>query len=124
MHFDPLRPLHEQSDDVFAEAIRHFNIGATTSFLAQPELRRLLLPAVRADFEMATSYRFEPDTPWDIPITAFAGLQDPYAAREDAAAWNEYTRHSFRLHLRAGAHFLIVEDRDFIVDTIGRELTA
>jgi surfactin synthase thioesterase subunit/acyl carrier protein len=122
--FDPLRPLHVQSDDVFAEAIRHFNIGATTEFLARPELRRLLLPAVRADFEMATSYRFEPAAPWDIPITAFAGLQDPYAAREDAAAWNEYTRRSFRLHLRAGAHFLIVEDRDFIVDAIGRELTA
>ena len=31
---------------------------------------------------------------------------------------------SFRLHWREGAHFLAVEDRDFIVGTINRELTA
>ena len=31
---------------------------------------------------------------------------------------------SFRLHWREGAHFLAVEDGDFIVGTINRELTA
>jgi surfactin synthase thioesterase subunit len=71
---------------------------------------------------MASGYGFEAEPPWDIPITAFTGLDDPYAPREDAVGWSEYTRRDFRLHLREGAHFLIVEDRQFIVETINREL--
>jgi surfactin synthase thioesterase subunit len=44
--------------------------------------------------------------------------------REDALAWSEYTRSSFKLHLREGDHFLVVDDREFIVDAINRELAA
>jgi len=122
--FDPLRPAHEQPDEVFAEITRHFNIDATDEFLAQPELRRLLLPTVRADFALTAAYRYEPEPPWDVPVTCFAGLDDPYVSREDADGWSDYTRRSFRLHWRPGAHFLVVDDRDFIIQTLNRELTA
>jgi surfactin synthase thioesterase subunit len=122
--FDPLRAMHEQPDEVFAEITRHFNIGATEEFLAQPELRRLLLPAVRADFAITSAYRFAPEPPWGVPITCFAGLEDPYVSREDAAAWSAYTRRAFRLHWREGAHFLVVEDRQFVVETLNRELVT
>jgi surfactin synthase thioesterase subunit/acyl transferase domain-containing protein len=122
--FDPLRPAHEQPDEVFAEITRHFNIDATEEFLAQPELRRLLLPTVRADFALTAAYRYQPEPPWDVPVTCFAGLDDPYVSREDAGAWSEYTRRAFRLHWRPGAHFLVVDDRSFIIETLNRELTA
>jgi surfactin synthase thioesterase subunit len=122
--FDPLRPAHEQPDEVFAEITRHFNIGATDEFLAQPELRRLLLPTVRADFALTASYRYAPEPPWDVPFTYFAGLDDPYVSREDAGAWSDCTRHSFQLRWRQGAHFLVVDDKDFIVKTLNRELTT
>jgi surfactin synthase thioesterase subunit len=120
--FDPLLPVYEQSDEVFAAVIRQFNIGATDEFLSRPELRRALLPAVRADFAMASDYRATPDAPLPLSITSFTGLDDPYVSREDAVAWSAYTRTAFRLHLREGAHFMIVDDRDFILDTIMREL--
>lgn len=120
--FDPLRPVHEQPDEVFAEVTRHFAIGATDEFLAKPELRRLLLPAVRADFALTAAYRFTPEPPWDVPITCFAGLDDPYVSREDAGAWSGYTSQAFRLYWRTGDHFLVVDDRAFIVETLNREL--
>jgi acyl transferase domain-containing protein/surfactin synthase thioesterase subunit/acyl carrier protein len=120
--FDPLLPSHEQPDDVFAEIIRQFNIGATEEFLSKPELREALLPAVRADFAMASGYRAVPEALAGLPITCFNGLDDPYVTREDAVAWHEYTRTAFRLHLREGAHFLVVDDKPFILDTIGHEL--
>ena len=122
--FDPLRPVHEQPDEVFAEVTRHFQIPATDEFLARPELRSLLLPTVRADFALTASYRHTPEPPWDVPITCFAGLDDPYVSREDAGAWAECTRRSFRLHWRPGAHFLVVDDRDFIVSAINHELAG
>jgi acyl transferase domain-containing protein/surfactin synthase thioesterase subunit/acyl carrier protein len=120
--FDPLRPSHEQPDDVFAEVIRHFGIDASDGFLQNAELRHLLLPAVRADFAMAFNHRTTPLPPWDAPLTCFIGLGDPYVSQEDALGWGRYTRVAFQLRLRETAHFLIVDDRDFIVDTVSREL--
>jgi surfactin synthase thioesterase subunit len=71
---------------------------------------------------MASRYRFRADAPWDVPITCFVGAEDPYVTREDALAWSEHTRTDFRLHLRAGDHFLVVDDSEFIVDRINHEL--
>src|SRR5262249_53776891 len=72
--FDPLKPYHEQPDNTFANLLRQFNIWATDDFLSKPELRALLLPAIRADFQLAASYQFAPEAPWDVPITCFNGL--------------------------------------------------
>jgi len=120
--FDPLRPSHEQPDDVLAEVIRHFGIDASDTFLQNAELRHLLLPAVRADFAMAFNHRTTPMPPWEAPLTCFIGLGDPYVSQEDALEWGRYTRVAFQLRLRDTAHFLIVDDRDFIVDMVNREL--
>jgi acyl transferase domain-containing protein/surfactin synthase thioesterase subunit/acyl carrier protein len=120
--FDPLRPSHEQPDDVFAEVIRHFGIDASDGFLQNPELGRVILPAVRADFALALQHRTTPTPPWDAPLTCFIGLGDPYVSQADALEWGRYTRVAFQLRLRDTAHFLIVDDRDFIVDTVNREL--
>jgi acyl transferase domain-containing protein/surfactin synthase thioesterase subunit/acyl carrier protein len=120
--FDARVALYDQAEDVVAEMIRQFNIGLTEDFLASAELRTLLMPAIRAEFRMGAHYRFTAETPWETAITCFTGIDDPYVTREDALGWSEHTRRLFRLHLRAGAHFLVVDDRDFIVETITREL--
>ncbi len=122
--YDPFLPAYEQPDDVFAEFIRRFNIEATAEMLASPELRALLLPGIRADFAITSQYRQKPAAAWDVPITSFVGLGDPYVSRDDALAWSRYTRGAFKLLLRDGAHFLIVEDREFVVRSINRELST
>lgn len=122
--FDPFLLLHEQPDDVFADIIRHFNIGATEEFLADPELRQLMLPAIRAEFAMTFHYEFHPEAPWDVPITCFSGIDDVYVTREDALAWGQYTNRAFRLYMRDGAHVIVVDDASFILETIDRELIA
>jgi acyl transferase domain-containing protein/thioesterase domain-containing protein len=122
--YDPFIPAHAQKDEVFAELIRRFNIGASEEFLANDELKQLLLPAIRAEFRMASRYRFRADAAFDAPVTCFVGAEDPYVTREDALAWSEHTRRDFRLHLREGDHFLVVDDREFIVQTINRELAS
>jgi acyl transferase domain-containing protein/thioesterase domain-containing protein len=120
--FDPLRPLHQQPDEIFAEVIGRFNIGATQNFLAQPELREVLFPAIRADFETAYDYRPQPEPAWDAPITCFIGLDDPYVTRDDAVEWHRYTRSEFRMHLRDSGHFLIADDRHYIASAINETL--
>lgn len=122
--YEPLRPLHDQPDDVFAFVIRRFDIGATNDFLAHQELAQLLLPAVRADFAITEDYHPGPVEPWDLPITCFAGLDDPYVTRAQSQAWAPYTNSEFRILFRRAAHFIIHDDRAFIVDTINRTLDA
>jgi epothilone polyketide synthase C len=115
---------YAQPDDVFAELIRHFNIQATEQLLDDPELRQLMLPVIRAEFEMALNYDFVEEPPWDIPITCFAGLDDPYVSRDHALGWGRFTNSRLQVHIRQGAHFAVVEDVAFIHGVINRELSG
>jgi acyl transferase domain-containing protein/surfactin synthase thioesterase subunit len=115
-------PAYAQPDDVFAELIRHFNIQATEQLLRDPKLRRLMLPVVRAEFQMATNYQFVREQPWEIPITCFAAKGDPYVSREHTLGWGRFTNSRLQVHVRKGAHFAVVDDVAFIHDIINREL--
>jgi acyl transferase domain-containing protein/surfactin synthase thioesterase subunit len=115
-------PAYLQPDDVFGKLIRHFNIQATEQLLDDPELRQLMLPVVRAEFQMATNYQFVREPPWEIPITCFAAKGDPYVSREHALGWGRFTNSRLQVHMREGAHFAVVDDMAFIHDVINREL--
>ena len=117
-------PAYAQPDDVFAELIRHFNIQATEQLLSDPELRQLMLPVIRAEFQMATNYQFVREPPWEIPITCFAAKGDPYVSRKHALGWGRFTNSRLQVHIREGAHFAVVDDMAFIHDVINRELQA
>jgi acyl transferase domain-containing protein/surfactin synthase thioesterase subunit len=117
-------PAYAQPDDVFAELIRHFNIQATEQLLSNPELRQLILPVVRAEFQMATNYQFVREPPWEIPITCFAAKGDPYVSRQHALGWGRFTNSRLQVHIREGAHFAVVDDVAFIHDVINRELQS
>jgi epothilone polyketide synthase C len=117
-------PAYLQPDDVFAQIIRHFNIQASEQLLSDPQLRELMLPVIRAEFQMAASYRFPGEQPWDIPITCFAARGDPYVSRRHALGWGRFTNSRLQVFIREGAHFAVVDDVDFIHGVINRELRA
>jgi surfactin synthase thioesterase subunit len=122
-NYDIFEPVHRQADDVFAEVLREFKILATDSFLSEPELRRLILPVIRAEFEMSSNYRFAPDGAWDMPITCLTGLHDTYVSAENAAAWSRFTTGRFELITVETDHFLVVEDDEVLIRVVNRELT-
>jgi surfactin synthase thioesterase subunit len=117
-------PTYLQPDDVFAQIIRHFNIQATEQLLSDPQLRELMLPVIRAEFQMASNYAFAGEQPWDIPITCFAARGDPYVSRRHALGWGRFTNSRLQVFIRDGAHFAVVDDADFIHGVINRELRA
>ena len=120
--YDPFLPIHEQPEEVFVDVIRLFRIDSTEQMLKSPELRALVLPVVRAEFEMASKYRYRRKAPWNFPITCFKGEDDLYVTRADILSWSRFTTSSFQVHIRQGEHFLLVDDRDFILRMINREL--
>jgi acyl transferase domain-containing protein/surfactin synthase thioesterase subunit/acyl carrier protein len=120
--YDPFLPIHEQPEDVFAEVIRLFRIDSTEQMLKNSELRALVLPVVRAEFEMAFGYRHRREAPWNCPITCFNGADDLYVTRADILSWGRFTTASFQVHIRQGEHFLLVDDSDFLLRTINRDI--
>jgi acyl transferase domain-containing protein/surfactin synthase thioesterase subunit/acyl carrier protein len=120
--YDPFLPIHEQPEDVFAEVLRLFRIDSTEQMLKNPELRALVLPVVRAEFAMASAYRYRRQAVWNFPITCFNGEDDLYVTHADILSWGRFTTSSFQVHIRQGEHFLLVDDADFLMRTINRAI--
>lgn len=117
-------PPYHQSDAVFAEVIRHFDMAAMEQMLNDAELSRLMLPVVRAEFEMAATYRFRQEKPWNLPITCFVAKGDPYVSRQDILSWGRFTNNRMQVFMREGTHYSIHEDAAFFQRAISRELMA
>src|SRR6185295_5155960 len=113
--FDIGAPPYAQPDDVFADIIRQFDTPAADRMLEIPKLRKVLLPTIRAEFEMASQFRYRAVAPFPFPISSFIGDLDPWVSAEDSAGWGELTRGGFTNHVRKGSHFLMADDRDYIL---------
>ena len=119
--FDIRIPPHAQTDEIFADIIREFDTPAADRMLAIPKLRKALLPTIRAEFGMAYHYEYQPVEPFSFPISSFVGDLDPWVSEVDSAGWGELTRGGFTNHVRKGSHFLMADDREYILKTISSE---
>jgi medium-chain acyl-[acyl-carrier-protein] hydrolase len=96
--------------------------GTPPELLQDRELLDLVLPAVRADFAVAETYRHSAEPPLDVPIAAFAGRHDEHAAVDDVDAWREHTSAGFTLDVLPGEHFFIHTEADRFLDLLGRRV--
>jgi medium-chain acyl-[acyl-carrier-protein] hydrolase len=51
------------------------------------ELLALLLPALRADFELCETYQYQHEHPLNCPIMMLGGVLDPKVGREELEPW-------------------------------------
>jgi len=115
-------PIHALPEPEFLEKLRRLN-GTPEEVLKHTELRELILPILRADFEVCETYVYEADDPLDCPISAFGGLRDEHLSRDGLEAWREQTSASFSLRMFPGDHFYLNTDRPLLLRTLTRELT-
>ncbi|HZT33351.1 MAG TPA: alpha/beta fold hydrolase [Bryobacteraceae bacterium] len=98
--------IHDLPRAEFLRELRDLE-GTPDQFFTDPELLDLMLPALRADFELCHSYRFQEEEPLDCAISAFGGEQDSGISRGDLEAWRRHTRTDFRLQMLPGGHFFV-----------------
>jgi medium-chain acyl-[acyl-carrier-protein] hydrolase len=121
---DPNPPIHNYDDREFTKSLQELN-GFPSELLHQPEAMQLLLPILRADFEAIENYQYQPEgSALQIPILAFAGLDDPRVTRERAEGWALHTDVGFKSHYFPGDHFFIHTCREAVIVTIASELIA
>jgi medium-chain acyl-[acyl-carrier-protein] hydrolase len=119
---DPYPPIHQLPESEFVEELRRFN-GTPELVLQHAELMALLLPILRADFEINETYVYTAGEPLDCPISAYGGLQDARASREGLEGWRVHTRGDFVLRVFPGDHFFLHSARSLVLQTLSRELT-
>ena len=122
----PPRPSFALGDVAFVEKLRNLN-GTPPEVLADPELMNIMLPMVRADFEVCETYAYIHEPPLDCPITAYGGSDDDDATPDTIDAWRLQTTGRFRSRIFPGGHFFFrAMERVLIQEVSGelRELTA
>ncbi|MDQ0195343.1 thioesterase II family protein [Paenibacillus wynnii] len=98
--------LSSYSDDQFLEAVEKLT-GFVHHAFAIPELRELLLPTLRADFEMDETYINESGCSINTPITGMFAADDSFVVKDDVALWKECTSGDFELFQVTGEHMYI-----------------
>ncbi len=116
------QPIHALPDSELMEALRNLN-GTPAEVLDNAELMQLLLPLLRADFEVYESYAYASEPPLACPITAFGGLQDQQVSGERLEAWREQTSAGFVLRMLPGDHFFIHSSQALLLRELSAELS-
>ncbi|MCI2419785.1 alpha/beta fold hydrolase [Saccharopolyspora sp. K220] len=114
--------FHQRSDDeLCAELVRL--IPGHEDVLAHPEVRDLLLPAVRADYRVNETYRpIETRPLLDCPITALCAEEDTETTLSEVQGWRHLTQGRYSAVVLPGDHFYLVPHRRTVVDTIRQTL--
>lgn len=87
------------------------------------ELRRLVLPILRADLELCDVYEYTKEQPLACSITVYGGMEDPWTPRDDLQAWGDHTIAGFNLQMLPGGHFFIESARQTFLEIIARDLS-
>lgn len=121
---NPHPPIHTLPDAEFLRKLQELN-GIPSELLDLPELMELLLPTLRADFEMVENYRYSPDeASIDNPIIVYGGLDDPRVSKEQLEGWAVQTNSRFESKYFPGDHFFINAAKDEIIRSIAREMMS
>ncbi len=108
-------------DPEFIRELKRLN-GMPDEIFEHDELLQIILPAIRADFQVCESYVYQPRPPLDCPIMVFGGSEDREVPPEDLDLWRKLTTSTFKLNLFPGDHFYLNSFQDSILDILSREM--
>lgn len=110
---------YDLPDEEFLKDLQSLN-GTPREVLDHPELMAMVLPMLRADFQIVQTYAYTPEPPLDCPISAFGGLKDTEVSREELNAWREQTVASFSIRMLEGDHFFLRSAQAVLLQMISR----
>lgn len=114
--------LPGDSEHVALEALLGLG-GTDPAITGHPELRALILPALRGDFRAAAAYRpGSCPSLLSCPVTAWTGRDDELT-HGDVRAWAEHTTTAFHSRDFAGDHFYLTGFPPLIVEALRTAVT-
>ncbi|GGY84610.1 thioesterase II family protein [Streptomyces omiyaensis] len=98
--------------------------GTGAGVLDDPELREMVMPALRADYRALGAYRWPGAVPLSVPVTALVGDADPVVSVDAVAGWSDRTDGPFDLRVFPGGHFYLDAHTPEIADLVVTGLLA
>ncbi|WP_433454009.1 thioesterase II family protein [Streptomyces sp. CA-142005] len=98
--------------------------GTGASMLDDPDVRAMILPPLRADYQALETYRYRPSRRLAVPVTAVVGDSDPRTPVDDAGKWGEVTAGDFDLHVLPGGHFYLVDQWPTLTELLAGKLAG
>ena len=117
------RHIHDLPDAEFIEELRRLN-GTPPEVLEHPELMKLMLPLLRADFELVETYEYLPGRLLDSPVSAYGGLEDAEVPGEQLGEWRAETTGAFNQRMFPGGHFYLHAARKRLLQMLSLDLRA
>ncbi|MET9432589.1 alpha/beta fold hydrolase [Streptomyces sp. NPDC006551] len=108
--------------DVLA-AVRRLG-GTTPAVLDDPELREMVMPALRADYRAIGTYAWRQGDPLDVPFSVFVGDSDPVVTVDQASAWRDFTTATTTVDVFPGGHFYLDGQLPAIVKAVADDLAG
>lgn len=119
----PPENVHAFTDEQLVAVLAELG-GTDTELLSEPYVLRMILPAVRSDFEAVETYRYRPRPPLRCPIVALVGDRDPRVDLDETDAWADHTVGSFDLQVFPGAHFYLSAQQTAVVGLVRKRLSS
>ncbi|MER5720022.1 alpha/beta fold hydrolase [Streptomyces sp. NPDC002132] len=114
--------VHLRGDDAIIADV--LDMGAADGALfAEPELRELFLPALRADYRLIETYRPTAGEPLGVPLTVCYGVDDEDAAVR-AGEWARYTTRPTEELALPGGHFYLQEQAPDLLARLEEQILA
>lgn len=107
------------NDEEFIAQVERF-AGYSHEALADPEMRELLLPLLRADVLMHERYRPDGLAPLSMPIHCVRAADDTLVTRGEARAWQSVTVPQLEYTEVRGGHMYLVDDPSEIITLLTR----
>lgn len=121
-HIPYLDPqIHQLPEAEFIAALQELN-GTPSAVLQNAELRDLILPALRADFQIVETYTYQESQPLNCPITVLDGLEDDKTNEADLQEWQKHTSQLLEMFTFPGDHFFLYDRQPALVETVGNLL--
>ncbi|HJD81128.1 thioesterase domain-containing protein [Kitasatospora aureofaciens] len=98
--------------------------GVSGDLAVDPTVRRLVEPAVRADFSWLGEYHCEPDAPLPVRAVVFHGLQDEDTLYGALLGWRRHSTEPVRLVPLDGGHWLLDDACAELADLMAREIAG
>ncbi|GAA2288471.1 non-ribosomal peptide synthase [Streptomyces ruber] len=116
------RACHTLPDEEFLTEVVRLG-GVPHAALDEPELIRVMLPVLRADFTAAETYAHAAAVPLDCPVAVYAGDADTSVPRAQLTGWDRVTQvRPVRHRLFAGDHFYLDDARQPLLRALREDL--
>lgn len=115
------KPTYALPEPEFIEMLRRLN-GTPREVLENVEMMRLMLPLLRADFQLIQTYQYHDEAPLTCPLMAFGGVEDADATPAQVAAWRVQTSRAFVQHTLPGGHFFLHTEQPLLLRWLAQEL--